>query len=195
MELATPVRREDHHRRPLGVKRTEFGNRHRRFTEEFEEQRFELVIGPVDLVDQQHRDHRSLVTNAREDRAFLQELLGEQVRVVDRRVARLREADGEQLTLVVPLVESLRGREAAVALQAEKRCPEHLGDGLGGRGLANPRLSFQQQGLAEGEREKQGGGEPFINQVVEGVQPRHQVQWALERPHEGTDPRGANSRS
>ena len=52
-----------------------------RLAEELEQQRLELVVGPVDLVDQQHRRRRAAVPDRLQDRALLQELLGEQVGV------------------------------------------------------------------------------------------------------------------
>ena len=81
VQVAAAVRRQHHHRRHRGGERAEFGHRHRRLTEEFEQQRLEFVVGAVDLIDEQHRRGRPAVADAAQDRPLGQELLGEQVRL------------------------------------------------------------------------------------------------------------------
>ena len=106
---------------------------------DLEQQRLELVVGPVDLVDQQHRRRRPVVPHAAEDRSLDQVLLAEQVGLAQRLVLRLGDPDRQQLALVVPVVEGLARGQPLVALQPDQGCAEHLGQHLRGRGLARRR--------------------------------------------------------
>ena len=54
VEIAGAVGGQDHDRRRLGLDRAALGDRNLEVGEEFEQQRFEFMIGAVDLVDQQH---------------------------------------------------------------------------------------------------------------------------------------------
>src|SRR6266545_4067124 len=53
-QIARAVRRQHHHGRVHGMTRPELRDRDGPFGEELEQERLELVVGPVDLVDQQH---------------------------------------------------------------------------------------------------------------------------------------------
>src|SRR5215475_15433528 len=53
-EIAFAVGSEDYGRRHGGGDRTEFGNADLEIGEDFQEQRFELRVRLVDLIDQQH---------------------------------------------------------------------------------------------------------------------------------------------
>ena len=55
VHVARAVRRDDDDRRLLGAERAELGNRDREVGEDLEQERLELVVGAVDLVDEQHR--------------------------------------------------------------------------------------------------------------------------------------------
>ena len=95
MQLARAVRRHNHERPPVGLHGSQLGDRDLEVREELEQERLELVIGAVDLVDQQ--DDRSLVEQRLEQRAAQQEAL---------RVERLLLAGAQmqQLPRVVPVV-------------------------------------------------------------------------------------------
>jgi hypothetical protein len=54
-QLAGPVRGEHDHRRPLGPDRAELGDRDLEVAEQLEQEGLELVVGAVDLVDEQDR--------------------------------------------------------------------------------------------------------------------------------------------
>ena len=114
-----------------------------------------------------------------QDRALLEELLGEQVGVAQLLMAGLGQADGQDLTLVVPLVERLAGGDALVALEADERGGQRPGQGLGRRRLAHAGLTFEQYGLAEGQRKRQRSGQAVVGQVADLVQAALQ----LDRSH------------
>ena len=78
-----------------GDLRAELGDRHRRVGEHLEQERLELVVGAVDLVDQQHRRAWARMSECGQDRAFDQVVLGEHVGIGEMLVASLGEPDGE----------------------------------------------------------------------------------------------------
>ena len=55
---------------------------HRRLSEELEQKGLELVVGPVDLVDEQDRGLGAVEAHRTQYRTLLEELVGEQVRVL-----------------------------------------------------------------------------------------------------------------
>ena len=123
----------------------ELGNADLEVGEQLEQERLELLIGPVDLVDQEHR--RLFPADGGEQGPFEEVFLGEhmlldRVGVLAGAFARL---DGEELALIVPLVEGGVLIQALVALQADELGLVQLGERLGDRRLAHPRLAFQQQ--------------------------------------------------
>ena len=77
MELTGPIGGEDHQRRGHGGDRADLGNRDLVIREKLEQERLEFVVGPVDLVDEQHRP--VAFTNRRQQRALEQELGAEQL--------------------------------------------------------------------------------------------------------------------
>ena len=153
-----------------GRDRPELRDRDREVGQELEQEGLELVVGAVDLVDQQH-GRPALVLQRLQQRPPQQELGPEQLA---RRRARLGRPDREQLALVVPVVDRVVEVDALVALQ-----PDQLGAGRGRQrardlGLAHARLALQQQRLLEREREIGGGGEALVGEVaLAGQGPRH----------------------
>ncbi len=170
MELATAVGGEDDDGCDRSGEGAELGNRHRRLAEELEQHGFELVVGPIDLVDQQDRSDRPGVSYALQDRSFEEELLGEQIGLLEAGAVRLAQPNGQQLALVVPLVERFARGESLVALEAYERCAHGGRHRLGGRGLAHAGLAFEQEGLPQRRREVQRGGEALVGQVVDGIE-------------------------
>ena len=55
VDLARPVRGQDHPRRPVRLDRADLRNRHLEVRQDLQQVRLELLVGPVDLVDQQDR--------------------------------------------------------------------------------------------------------------------------------------------
>src|SRR5680860_796380 len=166
VQVTASVRREDDDRRLLRGERAQLGDGHRRLTEELQEQSFELVVGTVDLVDQQHRRFRTVVPNTTQDRALLKELLTEQVGLAQLLVLRLSQPDREQLTLVVPVVEGLVRRQPLVALQPDQGQPQRFRENLGRLRLSDSGLTLEQQREAELHRQVDRGRRTFVREVV-----------------------------
>ena len=108
--------------------RPELGDGDGRLGEQLEQERLELVVGPVDLVDQQHRRARPRVLDRLQQRPGDQVVGAEQVGLVDGRALRLGQPDRQQLARVVPLVERLGSRRcprstAAAAAGCRARAP------------------------------------------------------------------------
>src|SRR4051794_3234164 len=137
-ELARVVRGQQHHGLGPGVDPPELGNRDLEVRQEFEEHGLELLVGLVDLVDEQH--HRVGGGDGGHERAGEEELLAEDV-VLHGLPARLAGLglDAQQLLAVVPLVQRLGLVQALVALQADQRAAEVAAERLGQLGLAHAR--------------------------------------------------------
>jgi hypothetical protein len=161
VQLAGAVRREDHRRPPLGRDRPDLRDRDLEVGEDLQEERLELVVGPVDLVDEQH--DRVLGGDGLQQRAADEELGAEELLLVDRPL--LRRADVQELARVVPLVDRVGDVQALVALQADQARAHRAGQGLGRLGLADARLALQQQGLLDGQREEQRGRQAALREV------------------------------
>ncbi len=76
--------------------------------------------------------------------------------------------DGEQLALIVPLVERGVLVEALVALQADQLGAVHGGERLGDLGLADAGLAFEQQRPLEKLHQPQRGRDVAIGDVADG---------------------------
>ena len=158
-------------RRVAGGHRAELGDRDTRLAEELEEERLELVVGAVDLVDQQHDRLRTGMADRAEQRPVDEELGREQVVGGERLGGCLGGTDGQQLARVVPLVERLARRDALVALQPHEWGVEGRGQRLGRLRLADAGLALEQQGLAQGDGAEGGRRQPEVGHVVDGVEP------------------------
>ena len=164
VHLARAVGGEDDERRLGRPHRAELGNRDLEFGEQLEQKPFELLVGAIDLVDQQ--DGR---TRARRIDRLQQRPLDEKRFAVELAVARLSRSSAcgrvedpqlEQLARVVPFVERVADVEAFVALQANQIGVERGGDRGGQRGLADARLALEKQRSFQAQREKQRNREP-----------------------------------
>ena len=142
--------------------RAELGDRDLEVGEHLEQERLELLVGAVDLVDQQH--HGLVGVDRLEQRPPDQELGAEELVLGDR--ALLRGADVEQLARVVPLVDGVGDVEALVALEPDQPRVRRRGERLGRLGLADAGLALEQQRLLEREREEERRREPAVGQVV-----------------------------
>ena len=80
VQLAGAVRGEDDHAAGCSARdRADLGDRHLEVGQELEQERLELVVGAVDLVDQQHRRHGVGVLDRVEQRPPLEEVAPEDV--------------------------------------------------------------------------------------------------------------------
>src|SRR3954447_16567387 len=147
-ELARVVGGQQHDRPRLGLHPAELRDRDLEVGEDLQQHRLELLVGLVDLVDEQ--DDRLLGGDRRHQRPGEQELLAEDVvlHLAPAGVGRLG-LDAQQLLAIVPLVQRLGLVEALVALQAHERAVEVSRERLGQLGLADARRALDQHGLAE----------------------------------------------
>jgi len=111
---------------------------------QLEQERLEGLIGPVDLIDQQHAG--CVGADRLEEWPFEQVALGEDVLLLlrDAALVLLQQLDGEQLALVVPFVHRRVRIETFVALQPDQACVTDLGQHLGHLGLADAGIAFEQ---------------------------------------------------
>src|SRR5499427_10863473 len=167
-ELARGVGGE-HHARDRGcLDGAELRNADLEIGQELEQEGLEFLVGAVDLVDQQHR--RLVAADRGEERALEQialreDVLLDRVGVLADSLARL---DGEQLALVIPLVEGGVLVEALVALQADQLGAVHARERLGDLGLADPGLALEQQRVLEEFHQPQRRGDVAVRHIAGG---------------------------
>src|SRR4051794_26552064 len=162
VQLACAVRGQDDQRAVLGADRlAELGDRHLEVRQELEQEGLELVVGAVDLVDEQHDG--AVVLDRLEQRAAQQEPAREQLALVD---AALGGAQREELARVVPVVQRLVDVDALVALEADQPRAGGRGERLGDLRLPDARLALDQQRLAELGGEEDRGGQGAVGEVA-----------------------------
>ena len=127
MQLARAVGGEDHDRTAARGDRAQLGHGDREVRQELEQERLELVIGTIDLVDQQH-DRPVVGLQRLEQRPAQQEAAVEQLALVDPALGR---AQREQLARVVPVIDGVVDVDALVALQADQPRAERRRPGRG----------------------------------------------------------------
>ena len=166
MQLARAVGGDDHGRACAGPDRADLGDRHLEVREQLEQEGLELVVGAVELVDQQH--DRLVGLDRLEQRARERGSGGRRGRRRRRRASAgaRRAADREQLALVVPVVERLVDVDPLVALQADQARAGGRRERLRDLGLADARLALEQQRLAERERDEERRAERVVGEVA-----------------------------
>jgi len=162
VEFARAVRGEDDGWPPARADRPELGDRDLEVREHLEQEGLELLVGAVDLVDEEH--DRPVGVDRLEQRAPNEELGSEKLLLGYR--AFLRGPDVQELARVVPLVDGVRDVETLVALEPDQARVESRGEGLRGLGLADASLTFEEHRLLEREPEEQRRREATIGQVV-----------------------------
>ena len=179
VHLTGAVRRDDHKRRLLGLDGPDLGNRNLEVRQQLEQERLELFVGPVDLVDQQDGRRLIGVVDRVQQRPPQQELGTEDLPFRQPTVlALVQQPDVEQLARVVPFIDRVREVDALVALQTDQPRAEHVGHDLGRLGLADPGLAldeqrfFELQGEVDGSRQRPVADVPPLAQtrldVVDG---------------------------
>ena len=155
-------------RRRLGPDRAHLRDGDLEVGEHLEQEGLEGLVGPVDLVDEQHRRAGQVGLERLEEGPAHQEALGEEVLLdalpIDH-VGRLGDPDLEHLARVVPLVGGLREVEPLVALQPDEAPAQRRGEHLGHLGLADAGLALEEERAAEAQREVEGGGEAPVGDV------------------------------
>src|SRR3972149_8466005 len=119
--------------------RPQLGDRHLEVGKHLEEESLKLLVAPVNLVDEQD-GAAAVVRDGLQEGALEEEGLGEDlVLALGRAAAGPRgELDPEHLLGIVPLVESRRGIEPLVALEADQVGIEGAGQYLRDLGLPHP---------------------------------------------------------
>ena len=144
------------------------GHRHLEVGQDLEEVRLELLVRPVDLVDQQDRRDAVGGFERLEERAADEEVRPEDV--VRGRLfgfaTGFEEPDLEHLARVVPLVDGRVDVQALVALEPDERSTQAGREDLGELRLADAGLAFEQQRPPEFQGEEDGRGERPVRDVV-----------------------------
>src|SRR5439155_23099024 len=108
VDLARPVRRQDHNRRLDGPDGAELGNRHLKLGEELEQEALEFLVCTIDFVDQEHRRPPADTLEGPQQRTLDEEVLAENLppslTPVDH-VCCLEHPQLDNLSRVVPLVD------------------------------------------------------------------------------------------
>ena len=144
----------------------------RAFAQQLEEEGLEVVVGAIELVDQQDRGAWPGVLERTQQRAADEVLGREEPFLADLLAARLGQADAQELARIVPLVQRLGRVDALVALQADQRGVQGGGQGLGRLGLAHPGLALQQQRLGQAQAEEHRRGQALVGEVARALQAR-----------------------
>ena len=173
-----------------GLDGAELGYRHLEVRQQLQQECLELLVGAIDLVDQQHRPVAA--ADGGQQRPLQQKALREDVALhlasgsAPRDLAR---ADGQQLALVVPFVERGRLIEPFVALQADEGRAVDSGERLGHLGLAHAGLALQQQRAAQHLHQLQRDGQLAVGHIADRGQPlgdliarHHHGRWSRSRP-------------
>ncbi len=146
MDLAGPVRGDHDDRRLLRPHRLDLGDGHLEVRQQLEQIRLELLVGAVELVDEQHRSPASGGgLDGLEQRAGNEVVPRHDVADLGMPTCRLGEPDRHHLPGVVPLVEGVVDVEALITLQPDQLLPGDGGQDFGDLGLADTRLPLQEQ--------------------------------------------------
>ena len=145
---------------------SQLGNAHLEVGQQLQQEGLELLVGPVDLVDQEHR--RFFAADGGKQGPFEQILLGKHmlldgIGILARALAGL---DGQELALIVPLVEGGVLVQALVALEPDEFGLVELGQRLGDRRLAHPRLALEQERTLQEVHEPDRHGQIPVGHVA-----------------------------
>ena len=173
-QLTRVVRGQQHDWVRARLDAAELRDRDLEVGEHLQEHRLELLVGLVDLVDQQH--HRLGGGDRAHQRPCEQELLAEDV-LLHRLPASVRGLglDPQELLAVVPLVQRLRLVQALVALQPHELAVEIQRERLRELGLADARRPLDEHGLAELGREERDERGRLAGQVSDRAQARGDI--------------------
>ena len=170
MDLSGPIGRDDHRRRNRGAERTELGHGDLEVGEELEQVRLELLVGSIDLVDEQHR-RRAIPGDRLEERALDQEPLAvDPLARLAPAAFTLGEAYFEDLPRVIPVIDRGRDVEAFIALKPDQLPVERGCESLRDLGLAHTGLALDEQGLPQAKRKKQRDREGAIGDIALAVE-------------------------
>ncbi len=171
VDVACAVGGENHQRRRLGRERAELGDGDRVIGQHFQQEGLELVVGPVDLVDEQH-GHRSFAMGdgpqqwpPHQEALRIQLVFG-----FGGRADGLGRSEMQELAGVVPFVDGLGHIDAFVTLQPQQLTARPSRQHLGHFGLAHAGFAFEQQRAAQCDREEDHRSQAFVGQIAVGPQ-------------------------
>jgi hypothetical protein len=185
VDVPGTVRRDHHDRGHARPERPELRHRDREVGEHLEEERLELVVGPVDLVDEENRRRPGPGSDRHEERPADEEALGVELVFEGGPLGaalHLGRPEVEQLAGVVPLVDRLSDVDALVALQPEQPPARDGREGLRHLGLAHAGLALEEERPGEGDRQERGRGEALVGEVPGGDEPLGELLRACGRP-------------
>src|SRR5918994_4067447 len=159
VHFARAVRREDHQWTILRAYGAKLRDRNLKFRKQLEEEPLELFVCAIDFVNQQHGRTGATRIDRLEQRALDKKGLAVQIapcRFPIECSRRLENTQLEELTPVVPLIQSVADVEAFVTLQANEIASERSSGRCRKRGLADARLPFEKQWplQAKGQKER-----------------------------------------
>ena len=129
MHLARAVRGDDDDRRFFGLDRTEFRYRDLKIRQDFEQKRFEGLVGAVDFIDEQNRRRTGRRLERLQQGTLHQKALGKDIAPQALAVEfarRLGHANFDHLGRIVPLIDGRIDVEAFIALKPDQPPPEPL---------------------------------------------------------------------
>jgi hypothetical protein len=172
VQVAGAVRGEHDDRRVCRGDRPALRDRDREVGQKLEQKRFELVVGAIDLVDEQHDPALARRFERGQQRPPDQEVVGIQIggaiaqRPFRTVAQRLRQPNRQQLFAVVPIVRGGGEIESLVALQPQEPRAEHRGQRARGVGLSDAGVAFEQHGTVQADSTRQGGRQSRIRDVA-----------------------------
>src|SRR2546428_2076998 len=167
VHLARAVRRDDHKWRLLRLDGADLRNRDLEVGEQLEQERLELLIGTVDLIDQEHRRSGVVVIDGVQQRTPQQELRAEDLALGGPAVLALpQQPNMQKLARIIPLVDGMSEVDALVALQPDEARSQDVRHHLRRLGLADSGFALDEQRLLEPQREKNGRGETAVADVA-----------------------------
>ena len=160
-----PVGGQHHEGNGVCPDRSHLRDRHLHFRQQLQKKRLEFLVGFVDLVDQQH--HGLLRADGLEQRPFQQVFVAEQRAGQRFPVLGVHiHLNGQQLLLVVPLVERLAFVQPLVALQPHQFPVKGGGHDLRHLCLAHTGCALDQQGPAQLQGHVQHRRERIVIDIV-----------------------------
>ena len=149
-----PVGGEYHKGKCFCLNGADLRDAHLHFGQQLQQKRLEFLVCLVDLIDQQH--HRLFGTDGFQQRPFQQIVIAEQrlCQLVTVPAAHIH-LNGQQLLLVVPLIERLAFIQSLVALQTHQLPIQTGCHHLGDLGLAHAGSALDQQRSSQLQRHKQ----------------------------------------
>jgi hypothetical protein len=170
-QFTRPVRRQYHARDRSCLDSAELRDADLEIRQQLEQESLELFVGAVHFID---KEYRGLVASNRREQRPLQQItfgkyvLFDSVGICARSLARFY---GEELALVVPLVERGVLIETLVTLQAYQFRAMHCGERLRHFGLADARLALEQQRTLQKIHQPQRSREIAVGDIANGGQP------------------------